>query len=57
MAKKTKMTKIDTPQEVHEKLFACINCVYEKECLNVFPFPLNLCDCCERYKKEEKEFE
>ena len=29
---------------------------YEKECLNVLPFPLNLCECCERYKKEEKVF-
>ena len=52
MAKKTKPTeRILTPQERHEELNACINCVFEDFCVNVLPFPINLGECCDKYKK------
>lgn len=50
MAKK-KQIKILTPQEFHEQLNACINCIYENECETEHPFPLNLCECCDKYVK------
>lgn len=54
MAKKTKNTeRILTPQERHEELNACINCVFEMICEIVFPFPINLDECCEKYEKRE----
>lgn len=48
--KKTKqiINKI-TPQEYHQQLNACINCIYENIC--TLPFPINLTECCEKYKK------
>lgn len=51
-----KKTELPTPQELYNKLFACINCVYENECTTQFPFPLNLCECCDKYEKIEKIF-
>lgn len=51
--KKTKqiINKI-TPQEYHQQLNACINCIYENIC--TLPFPINLSECCEKYKKKNK---
>ena len=43
-------------KEVYDNLFACINCVYEDICTNQLPFPLNLCECCDKFKKVEKIF-
>lgn len=57
MGKKRKTIDIKSPEEVYAKLFACINCVYEFNCEDILPFPLNLCDCCERYIKVEKDFD
>lgn len=51
-----KKRELPTPQELYNKLFACINCVYENECTTQLPFPLNLCECCDKYKKIEKIF-
>lgn len=53
MAKKKIVEDIKTPEQIHEELFACINCKYEKECLHVFPFPLNLCEKCVDYIKKD----
>lgn len=50
---KKKEIKILTPQEVHDQLTACINCIYENTCKDVFPFPLNLCECCDKYIKDK----
>ena len=52
MKKKT-IKEIITPQEHHEKLNACINCVFEDVCETVLPFPIKLDECCERYEKKE----
>lgn len=41
-------------KEVYDNLFACINCVYEDICTNQLPFPLNLCECCDKFKKVER---
>lgn len=50
--KKTKETFLTkTPQEIHQQLNACINCILEKECENVKPFPINLTECCDKYVK------
>ena len=57
MGKKRKTIEIETPEEVYSKLFACINCVYEDICSNQLPFPLNLCEHCEKFEKIEKIFE
>lgn len=54
MAKKTKTTeRIPTPQERHEELQSCINCVFEMMCDILFPFPTNLDECCEKYEKRK----
>lgn len=53
---KRKKEQLPTPEEIYTKLFACINCVYEHECTEQLPFPLNLCECCNKYKKIEKYF-
>ena len=53
---KKKQIKILTPQEIHEQLNACINCVYEDNCEDMLPFPLNLCEHCEKFKKVIKIF-
>lgn len=50
MKKKIMMTN---KQEVHDTLFACINCVFENTCKNTLPFPDNLSEKCEKYKKIE----
>lgn len=54
--KKTKqiINKI-TPQEYHQQLNACINCIYENIC--TLPFPINLSECCEKYKKNNNIYE
>lgn len=54
--KKTTIKEIITPQEHHEKLNACINCVYELTCENILPFPINLDECCDKYKKTEFKY-
>ena len=54
MGEKRKTIEIETPEEVYAKLFACINCVYEDICTNQLPFPLNLCECCDKFKKVER---
>ena len=51
MAKKQ---PLPTSKELYDNLFACINCVYEDTCSNQLPFPLNLCECCDKFKKVEK---
>lgn len=38
------------PQTHHQKLNACINCENENIC--TLPFPINLSECCEKYKKK-----
>lgn len=43
--------EIITSIEIHNKLEACINCEYELECTDILPFPINLCDRCDKYKK------
>lgn len=54
MVNKTKSTeRILTPQEQHEEIQACINCVFEMMCEIVLPLPLNLDECCEKYEKRE----
>jgi hypothetical protein len=45
-----------TPQEYHEQLNACINCIHENNCTNLLPFPLNLSECCQHYQKINKTF-
>jgi hypothetical protein len=42
-----------TPKQRHQELNACINCVHENYCEDVFPFPLNLEECCPNYIKTE----
>ena len=49
-----------TPQEVFNNTNACITCVHEDLCtkLNkILPFPLNLCEHCEKFEKVTKIFE
>ena len=47
---------LPTPQELYENLNACINCVFEENCTEQLPFPLNMCEHCEKYIKLEKDF-
>ena len=54
---KKKENKILTPQEVHDQLMACINCIYENTCKDIFPFPLNLSECCNKYIKTKLNFQ
>lgn len=51
MAKKQ---PLPTPQEVFNNTNACITCVYENDCTQQLPFPLNLCEHCEKFEKIEK---
>lgn len=51
MAKKKITENILTPEQHHQQLNACINCIYEDYCSNMLPFPVNLYDCCEKYQK------
>ena len=54
MAKKKKTAEVTiTPQQRHQELNACINCIHEDKCDNPLPFPINLEDCCDDYKKKE----
>lgn len=54
MAKKKKISEnIITPQQRHQELNACINCVFENECKTLLPFPICLEECCDKYKKTE----
>lgn len=53
MMKKKNKIEIITPEQRHELLNACINCVFELNCKNVLPFPINLDECCELYQKTE----
>lgn len=52
MSKKKESIEVLSTEEIHERLKACINCVYEELCDEVLPFPINLCECCDRYKKK-----
>ena len=52
---KKKINNIITSQEWWEKLKACINCVFEETCETPLPFPINLDECCEKYKKIDNE--
>lgn len=57
MAKKKPVENVLTPEQHHQQLNACINCVFEDYCSNMLPFPLNLDECCDKYQKikfEEK---
>jgi hypothetical protein len=53
MAKKKDNITHLSPKEIHEQLFACINCKLEGKCENILPFPINLCEKCEKYEKRE----
>jgi hypothetical protein len=48
---------LPTPKELYDNLFACINCVFEDTCTNQLPFPLNLCEHCEKFEKVTKIFD
>lgn len=50
MANKKEIIK-ETPLDVHNRLEACINCIYEDYCTNILPFPVNIYDKCDKYKK------
>jgi hypothetical protein len=52
MNKKIKEITI-TPQQRHQELNACINCVFENECKTLLPFPICLEECCDKYRKTE----
>ena len=57
MPKPKKEIKILTRQEVFDSTNACITCVYEDECTRLdktLPFPLNLCEHCEKFEKIAK---
>lgn len=52
--------QIPTPQEVFENTNACITCVHEDLCTQLnetLPFPLNLCEHCEKFEKVTKIFD
>ena len=53
MSYKTKKLKIPilTEEDIHNSLFACINCKYENTCTEQLPFPMNLCEKCDKYVK------
>lgn len=55
MSKKTKVI-VPSHKEYYEQLSACINCIYENECNEQLPFPLNLCEHCSKYIKIKKDF-
>ena len=55
MPKKIKVI-LPSPKEHYEQLNACINCIYENECNEQLPFPLNLCEHCSKYVKIKKDF-
>lgn len=51
---------IQTPQEVFENTNACITCVHEDLCTQLnetLPFPMNLCEHCEKFEKVTKIFD
>ena len=52
MKKKIKEIII-TPQQRHQELNACINCVFENECKTPLPFPICLEECCDKYRKTQ----
>ena len=52
--------QIPTPQEVFDSTNACITCVHEDLCTQLnetLPFPLNLCEHCEKFEKITKIFD
>lgn len=49
---KKKIIETITPQERNQELNACINCVYFDYCSNVLPFPIDMENCCDKYKKK-----
>lgn len=53
MAKKILSFDTFNAEEHHERLNACINCVYELTCKTALPFPINLEQCCDKYMKSE----
>ena len=53
MAKKKIVEDIKTREQIHEELFACINCEFEDKCEHILAFPLNLCEKCLSYKKRK----
>ena len=56
MVKKKQDIHILTPEEIHEQLFACINCKFEGKCENILPFPIRLCEKCDKYEKIDRTF-
>ena len=53
MPKNKIIKEFKTPKEIHDELFACINCVFEDKCDKILPFPINLCNKCEDYIKRK----
>ena len=53
MAKKKEVITQLSPKDIHEQLFACINCKFEGKCENILPFPIRLCEKCEKYEKRK----
>ena len=56
MSKNKIIKEFKTPKEIHDELFACINCEFEDLCSHILPFPLNLCEKCKNYRKKDYDY-